>query len=195
MASLEKFAPYLAWLSAIAFAALAAAMSYAVSRQGHVSVFMPAAHVLQWAVSLTSLAALMALFPRAKGRGALTVSLGVALTALAYATGALAVWASRHTFGPGGLGMAFWFIGMLYVIWLLGTTFVTVFLSELVILRTGQKSWLTVLAVVTLPFSAAMFGWVGVCIAPALLAVWWALTGLLLRRQPALAEEASAGPR
>src|SRR5262245_23046114 len=34
-----------AWLSAIAFAALAVAMSHAVSRQGHgVLAFMPAAH-------------------------------------------------------------------------------------------------------------------------------------------------------
>ncbi|MGH6950499.1 MAG: hypothetical protein ACREH4_06485 [Vitreimonas sp.] len=194
MASLEKFAPHLAWLSAIAFAALAVAMSHAVSRQGHVLAFMPAGHVLQWAVSLTSLAALIALLPRTKGKGALTVVLGIALTAFAHVIGGMAVSASQRAFGPGGLGMAFWFVGMLYVIWLVATAFISVFLSELVILRTGQKSWLTVLAVVTLPFSAAMFGWVGVCIAPALLAVWWALAGLLLGRQPALANEAPANP-
>ena len=172
-------------------------MGHAVSRQGHgVLAFMPAAHVLQWAVSLTSLATLIAIFPRSKGRGALTIILAMVLAALAQVIGAMAVSASRHAFGPGGLGMAFAFIGMLYIIWFVATAFVTVFLSELVILRAGQKSWLTALAVVTLPFSAGMFGWrAGVCIAPALLAVWWALAGLLLGRQPALAQEAPAGPR
>lgn len=177
----------LAWLNAIAFAVLAAFLIIVATPEPiGARHYVPVAQLMAWPLPLTSFAVHLALIARAEGRGVLVAALGMLVTLFGLGIGAVAVSAIPNTApGPGpndaGVAMAIFFIGIWFVCWLVLSALFTPLLSEFVILRKGQKSFLTLLGAAAFILSLVVMGFpFGPAVVAGLIAAWWALAGLAL---------------